>query len=158
MYQWEGRKLMSSLRVKILALLSVMIMPVCSFAADVSSVEREGMMMRVELNRLGTSAEPSERETLLRKIAERCKGTEEGERAYWDLADLYLEGFPEEMRDKAREILEQCIKAYPNSLRASMVRCKLAELYDTGSARREELVRQIKKDNMLPEFLRSGMK
>lgn len=146
---------MRSFRVKIFALLSVLIMPVCSFAADVSSVEREGMMMRVELNRLGTSAAPSERETLLRKIAERCKGTEEGERAYWELADLYLEGFPEEKRDKAREILELCIKTYPNSLRASMVKCRLAELYDNGSPRRKELVRQLKNDNTLPNFLRS---
>lgn len=146
------------MKLKILALLSIMIMPVCSYAADVSSIEREGMIMRVELNRLGSSADPSEREAVLRKIAERCKGTEEGEAAYWDLADLYLEGFPEEMREKAREILELCIKTYPNSVRSGMVKCKLAELYDEGNPRRAELIRQLKNDNTLPNVVRSALK
>ncbi len=132
-------------------------MPVCSYAADISAIEREGMIMRVELNRLGSNGEPEERESILKKIAERCKGTEEGESAYWDLADLYLEGFPEEMRKAAQETLELCLKTYPNSRRASMVKCKLAELYDAGTPRRAELVRQIKNDGTLPNILRSTL-
>jgi len=107
------------LKIKIFALLSILIMPVCSYGADIASIEREGMIMRVELNTLGANADPSEREAILKKIAERCKGTEEGESAYWDLADLYLEGFPEEMRKEAQETLELCLKTYPNSRRAS---------------------------------------
>ena len=143
--------------MKILALLSILIMPVGSFGADVSAVEREGLIMRVELNTLGANAEPSEREAILKRIAERCKGTEEGESAYWDLADLYLEGFPEEMRKKAQETLELCLRNYPNSRRSAMVKCKLAELYDAGTPRRNELIKQLKNDGTLPDIVRSSL-
>ncbi len=146
-----------AMKLKIIALLAVMLLPVCSYAADVASIEREGMIMRVELNRLGTSGDPFEREAILRKIVDRCKGTEEGEAAYWDLADLYLDGFPEEMRQEAREMLELCLRNYPNSRRASMVKCRLAELYDAGNSRRAELVKQLKNDNSLPNVLKSSL-
>lgn len=143
--------------LKIAALMSVLIMPVCSYGADITAVEREGMIMRVELNRLGSDADPAEKEAILRKIAERCKGTEEGEAAYWDLADLYLEGFPEERRKEAAEILELSLKNYPNSRRAVMVKCRLVELYEAGNARRAELIRQLKSDNSLPNILKSTL-
>ena len=146
------------MKIKIFALLSILIMPVCSYGADIASIEREGMIMRVELNTLGANADPSEREAILKKIAERCKGTEEGESAYWDLADLYLEGFPEEIRKEAQETLELCLKTYPNSRRASMVKCKLAELYDAGTPRRAELIKQLQNDGTLPNILRSSLK
>lgn len=142
---------------KVIALLAVMLLPVCSYGADVASVEREGLVMRVELNRLGTSGDPFEREAILKKIAERCKGTEEGEAAYWDLADLYLDGFPEEMRKEAREVLELCLKTYPNSRRTAMVKCRLVSLYDSGNSRRAELVRQLKNDSTLPSVLKSSL-
>ena len=145
------------MKIKILALLSIFIMPICSYGADISAIEREGLIMRVELNTLGADSEPSEREAILKKIAERCKGTEEGESAYWDLADLYLEGFPEEMRKEAQETLELCLKNYPNSRRSVMVKCKLAELYDAGTPRRAELIRQLKNDGTLPNVLRSTL-
>ena len=132
-------------------------MPVCSYGADITAVEREGMIMRVELNRLGSDADPAEKEAILRKIAERCKGTEEGEAAYWDLADLYLEGFPEERRKEAAEILELSLKNYPNSRRAVMVKCRLVELYEAGNVRRAELIRQLKSDNSLPNILKSTL-
>ena len=149
---------MRSFRLKVFALLSLLIMPVCSYGADISAVEREGLIMRVELNRLGNNSDPAEREEILRKIADRCKGTEEGESAYWDLADLYLEGFPEERRKDAAAVLELCLKNYPNSRRASMVKCKLTELYDAGNPRRAELIRQLKNDNSLPNILKSTLK
>ena len=148
---------MRSLRLKILALLSVLIMPMCSYGADITAIEREAMIMRVELNRLGSDADPAERESILKKIAERCKGTEEGESAYWDLADLYLEGFPEERRNEARDVLEMCLKNYPNSRRAVMVKCRLADLYEAGSPRRAELIRQLKNDSSLPNILKSTL-
>lgn len=141
-------------KLKILVLLSVLVMPICSYGADISVIEREAMMMRVELNRLGSNDDPSEKEAILRKIADRCKGTEEGEAAYWDLADLYLDGFPSEMRKEACEMLELCLRNYPNSSRAGMVRCKLAELYDNGSKRRSELVRLVKNDSTLPNAVK----
>ncbi len=144
-------------KIKILALLSILLLPVYSYGADISSIEREGLIMRVELNRLGSSGDPSEREAILRKIAERCKGTEEGEAAYWDLADLYLDAFPEEKRKEAQQILELCIKTYPNSLRAAMIKCRLAELYDLGSPRRAELVRQVKNDKSMPDVIKSTL-
>ncbi|MBQ7192901.1 MAG: hypothetical protein IJR98_00835 [Synergistaceae bacterium] len=143
--------------LKIFALLSILIMPVCSYGADIPAIEREALIMRAEFNRLGANSDPFEKESILKKIAERCKGTEEGESAYWDLADLYLEGFPTEMRKEACETLELCLKNYPNSLRSGMVRCKLAELYDTGSPRRSELVRQIKNDSRLPNVIKSTL-
>lgn len=149
--------LMRDSMLKVFALLSILIMPVCSYGADISALEREGMIMRVELNRLGNDSDPEEREEILRKIAERCKGTEEGESAYWDLADLYLEGFPDERRKDARDILELCLKNYPNSRRASMVKCRLIELYDAGTPRRAELVRQLKNDSSLPNILKSTL-
>ncbi len=145
------------LRIKILAVILILIMPLCSYGADISSIEREGMIMRVELNRLGSDVEPEEREAILKKIAERCKGTEEGESAYWDLADLYLEGFPEEMRKEARDTLELCLKTYPNSRRSVMVKLKLAELYDAGTPRRAELIKQLKNDSSLPSVLKSSL-
>ena len=143
--------------LKIFALLSILIMPVCSYGADIPSVEREAMIMRAELNRLGADADPLEKESILKKIAERCKGTEEAETAYWDLADLYLEGFQTEMKKEACETLERCLKTYPNSLRSGMVKCRLAELYDAGSSRRAELVRQIKNDSRLPSVVKSSL-
>ena len=123
----------------------------------VSEIEREGLILRVELNRLGSSGDPFEREAILQKIIDRCKGTEEGEAAYWDLADLYLDGFPEEMRQEAREILELCLRAYPNTNRTSMVKCKLIDLYDAKDPRRAELVKQLKNDNKLPSMLRASI-
>ena len=143
--------------LKIFALLSILIMPVCSYGADIPAIEREALIMRVELNRLGANSDPSEKELILRKIAERCKGTEEGEAAYWDLADLYLEGFQTEMRKEARETLELCLKAYPDSMRSGMVKCRLADLYDSGSSRRSELVKQIKSDARLPNVIKSTL-
>ena len=126
-------------------------------AAKVSEIEREGLLLRVELNRLGNSGDPFERESILQKIIDRCKGTEEGEAAYWDLADLYLDGFPEEMRQEAREMLELCLRAYPKSNRSTMVKCKLIGLYDDSAPRRKELVSQLRKDNALPSMLRSSI-
>ena len=73
------------------------------------------------------------------------------------MKDLYLDGFPEEMRKEAREMLELCLKNYPNSRRTSMVKCRLAELYDAGNSRRAELVKQLKNDNSLPNVLKSSL-
>ena len=99
-----------------------------------------------------------EREAILRRIIDRCKGTEEAVSAYWDLADLYLDAFPDEMRQEAREMLELCLKNYPDSQRALMIKCKLTELYDTADPRRAELVKEIKNDKTLPNILRASLK
>ena len=124
---------------------------------DIESLEREALAMRVEFNRIGSSGDPFEREAILQRIIDNCKGTEECENAYWDLADLYLDGFPEEMRQEAREILELCLRAYPNSNRASMVKFRLIDLYDAGDSRRSELVRQLKNDKNIPAMLRNSI-
>jgi len=118
-----------------------------------SIASREALALRVELNRLGSSGDPFEREAILRKIIDICKGTEEAVAAYWDLSDLYLDAFPDEMRKEAREMLELCLKNYPDSPRASMIKCKLAELYDADDPRRSELIAQIKNDKSLPKIL-----
>ena len=130
-----------------------------SFAAEkISDIEREAFALRVELNRIGSSGDPFEREAILQKIIDISKGTEEGENAYWDLADLYLDGFPEEMRQEAIEMLELCLRAYPNSIRTAMTKCKLIELYDVKDSRRSELVRQLQNDKNLPAMLRNSIK
>lgn len=128
-----------------------------SFSAPISELEREAFVLRVELNRIGSSGDPFEREAILQKIIDRCKGTEEAEAAYWDLADLYLDGFPDEMRQEAREMLELCLRAYPNTNRTSMVKCKLAYLYDEKEPRRAELVKQLQNDKNLPNIVRASI-
>lgn len=120
-----------------------------------SIASREALALRVELNRLGSSGDPFEREAILRKIIDICKGSEEAVAAYWDLADLYLDAFPDEMRKEAREMLELCLKNYPDSPRVSMIKCKLSELYDANDPRRSELIAQIKNDKSLPSLIRN---
>ena len=140
---------------KVLVLVMVLACAGSAWCADIVSIEREGMILRSEFNRLGSSADPFEREAVLRKIIEACKGTEEGEMAYWDLANVYLDEFPEEMRKEARDMLELCLKNYPNTRRAVLVKCRLVDLYDAKDSRRAELVRQLKKDSGLPSMLKS---
>ena len=142
---------------KTLALALVLMLAGPAVCADVAGLEREAMVMKVELAGLGSSGDPFEREAILRKIIDKCKGTEEGEAAYWDLADLYLEGFPEEMRQEATEMLELCLKNYPNTRRSVLVKCKLVELYDAKDKRRAELVKQLKSDAGLPSMLKSSL-
>jgi len=129
-----------------------------STAPDNSESSREALALRVEFNRLGSSGDPFERESILQKIIDNCKGTEEAVAAYWDLADLYLDAFPEEKRQEAREILEICLKNYPASPRAAMIKCKLIDLYDTGDSRRAELIKDLQNDKSLPNILRASLK
>ena len=142
---------------RVLALVIVLMLQGCAMCADVASLEREAMVMKVELNGLGSSGDPFEREAILRKIIDKCKGTEEAEAAYWDLADLYLEGFPEEMRQEATEMLELCLRSYPNTRRSVLVKCRLVDLYDVKDKRRAELVKQLKGDAGLPTMLKNSL-
>ena len=148
------------MKIKFLIPISILIFAILFFAPTVSYslsfsiatensssvLSREALAMRVELNRLGTNGDPFEREAILRKIIDASKGTEEAVVAYWDLADLYLDAFPEEMRKESCEMLELCLKNYPNSPRASMIKCKLTELYDKNDPRRAELIKQLQKN------------
>lgn len=131
-----------------------------SIADDVatSPAEREALVLRVELNRLGSSGDPFERETILRKIIDGSKGTDEAVVAYWDLADLYLDAFPEERRKEAREMLELCLKTYPSSPRVTMIKCKLVDLYDNNDPRHTELIKQLQNDKSLPNILKASLK
>ena len=142
---------------RVLALVMLLLAAKIALGADLTGLEREAMVLKVELNELGSSGDPFEREAILLKIIDKCKGTEEGEAAYWDLADLYLEGFPDEMRKEAREMLELCLKNYPNTRRSVLVKCRLVELYDAKDARRTELVRQLKNDAGFPTMLKSSL-
>lgn len=142
---------------KIVVMGLMLLFPVMACAADITALEREGLIVRVELNRLGSSGDPFEREALLRKIIDKSRGTEEGEAAYWDLADLYLDGFPEEMRQEAREMLELCLRAYPDTKRSLLVKCRLVDLYDAGDKRRAELVKQLRNDKALPAVVKSSL-
>ena len=142
---------------KVIALAVVLMCAGSAWCANVVSIEREGMILRSEFNRLGSSGDPFEREAVLRKIIDTCKGTEEGEMAYWDLANVYLNEFPEEMRTEARDMLEECLKNYPNTRRAVLVKCRLVDLYEAKDSRRAELVRQLKKDSGLPSMLKASI-
>ena len=143
---------------KIFAVVLMLLLPSLAFGADVFNPEREALVLRVELNRLGSSGDPFEREALLRKIIDRAPGTEEGEAAYWDLADLYLDGFPDEMRQEAREMLELCLRAYPDTKRSVLVKCRLVDLYDMNDTRRAELVAQLRNDKTLPNMVKTSLK
>ena len=143
---------------KILVIVMVLACAGSAWCADIVSIECEGMILRSEFNRLGSSADPFEREAVLRKIIEACEGTEEGEMAYWDLANVYLDEFPEEMRNEARNMLEECLKNYPNTRRAVLVKCRLVDLYEAKDSRRAELVRQLKKEPGLPTMLKASIK
>lgn len=145
-------------KILILSLIFLLINSACSYCADTAGLEREALALRVELNRLGSNGDPFEREKILQKIIDTCKGTEEAVRAYWDLADLYLDGFPEEMRQEACEMLELCLKNYPDSPSASMIKCRLVDLYDAKDERRDELIEQLKDDKTLPNILRTSIK
>ena len=142
---------------KVIALAFVLGLAGSAWCADIAGLEREAMVMRVELNSLGSSGDPFEREAILRKIIDKCKGTEEAEAAYWDLADLYLEGFPEEMRQEATEMLELCLRNYPNTRWSVLVKCRLVDLYGAKDKRRAELVRQLKNEPGLPSMLKSSL-
>ena len=142
---------------KIAAVVMVLACAGSAWCADIVSIEREGMILYSEFNRLGSSADPFEREAVLQKIIEQCEGTEEGEMAYWDLANVYLDEFPEEMRNEARNMLEECLKNYPNTRRAVLVKCRLVDLYEAKDSRRAELVRQLKKEPGLPTMLKSSI-
>ena len=142
---------------KLLALALVLVCAGCAFCADIVSVEREAMIMRVELNTLGSSGDPLEREAWLRKIIDKCRGTEEAEAAYWDLADLYLDGFSEEKRQEAREMLELCLRSYPDTRRSLLVKCRLVDLYEEKDPRRAELVSQLRNDSRLPSMMRNSL-
>lgn len=142
---------------KFFAFVMILLAPEILHATDLVSLEREANILRVEFNRLGSSGDPFEREAILRKIIDNCKGTEEAESAYWSLADLYLNEFPEEMRQEACEMLELCLRSYPSSNRAVLVKCRLIELYDANNPRRSELIRQLQQDKSLPNILKQSL-
>ena len=55
---------------KLLVIVMVLACAGSAWCADIVSIEREGMILRSEFNRLGNGADPFEREALLRKIIE----------------------------------------------------------------------------------------
>ena len=118
------------------------------------SREREAQVLRVNLR---SAENASEKEAILRRIIDTCKGTEEAEAAYWDLADLYLNEFPSERRREAAEMLELCLRTYPNSNRSTMIKCKLIDLYDAKNKRRIELINQLRSDKNVPEMIRNSL-
>ncbi len=136
----------------------VIVIMMCSFgsafAADIVSLEREAQVLRVNLRSAESAAE---KEAILRKIIDTCKGTEEAEAAYWDLADLYLNEFPNERRREAAEMLELCLRTYPNSNKSTMIKCRLIDLYDVRNKRRTELINQLKNDKNVPEMIRNSL-
>ena len=143
-------------KIFIVMIMIILIAP-GAFCAEINNLERSAMILRVELNRLGSEGDPAEREALLREITDTCKGTEEAEAAYWDLADLYLDSFPEERRQEACEMLELCLKNYPDTKRSVLIKCRLVELYDINNTRRSELINQIKSDKSVPNVIKEGL-
>lgn len=127
---------------------------VFALAADIVSLEREAQVLRVNLRNADS---PSEKEAILRRIIDTCKGTEEAEAAYWDLADLYLNDFPSERRREATEMLELCLRTYPNTNRSTMIKLRLVDLYDARNKRRAELINQLRNDKNVPEMIRSSL-
>ncbi len=114
--------------------------------------------LQVELNRLGSSGDPVEREALLRDMIDNCGGTEEAEAAYWSLSDLYLDAFPEPRIQEARDILELFLKRCPDSRYTVQAKCRLLTLYEAKDKRAGELRRELGADKGLPQMLRSALK
>lgn len=113
----------------------------------------EALIMRVEWRR---AANPEEREEILKRIIENSPETEEAEAAYWDLAELYLGGFPEERRADAENVLKEFLGNYPNSEWALNFRLKLLDLYDAKNPERIALKKEILNDKSLPAVLRAS--
>ena len=141
---------------KIFACVILILVCTCgyAFAADIVSLEREAQVLRVNLR---SAESASEKEMILRKIIDTCKGTEEAEAAYWDLADLYLDEFPNERRREAAEMLELCLRTYPNSNSSTIIKCRLIDLYDSRNKRRAELINQLMNDKNVPEFIKANL-
>ena len=146
------------MRKLFIVMIMIMLIASSAFGAEIESLERNAMILRAEYNRLGSEGDPIEREAILREIIDTCKGTEEAEAAYWDLADLYLDSFPEERRQEACEMLELCLKNYPDTRRSVLVKCRLVELYENNNnTRRSELINQIKSDKSVPNVIKEGL-
>ena len=141
---------------KIIAAVIILMAAGSALGADLAAKEREAMIIRAEINN-NANDDPFEKEALLRKIIDNCKGTEEAEAAYWDLASLYLDGFPEEMRKEAAEMLELCLRAFPDTNRAVLVKCRLVDLYDAKDKRRAELVKQLRSEGGLPAVVKNSL-
>ena len=142
---------------KILVIALILLCCESAFCADIVKTELEAMVIKSEFNRLGNSSDPFEKESLLLRIIDKCKDTEEGEAAYWDLADLYLNDFPEEMRQEACEMLELSLRNYPNTRRSILVKCRLIDLYEKNNSRRAELIKELKNNNHLPTMLKNAL-
>lgn len=125
-------------------------------ASAVEAKEREALELRVELNRLGS--DPFERESILRRIAEGCSGSEGAEAAYWSLTDLYLDAFPEPREKEARGALELLLKRYPESRWRLQAKCRLLALCDPKEARAGQLRKELLADPELPAVLKGALR
>lgn len=120
--------------------------------------ERTARELNVELNRLGSSGDPVEREAVLRRIVEQCAGVEEAEAAHWSLTDLYLDAFSEPREEDARDVLERFLKQYPNSRWTTQAKCRLLALCDAKGDRAAQLRRELSGDDALPQALRAAIR
>ncbi|MBQ9528562.1 MAG: hypothetical protein IJR68_13250 [Fretibacterium sp.] len=137
----------------------LMILPAALAAGEeLSDRERLGLELQVELNRLGSSGDPTEREALLRRIAGECQGTEAAEAAYWSLSDLYLDAFASPEVAKACEVLELFLKRYPDSPWTDQAKCRLLALYDGKDARAAQIKRELLADGGLPQGVKGFLK
>ncbi|MCR4819004.1 MAG: hypothetical protein K5841_08630 [Fretibacterium sp.] len=137
----------------------LMIFPTALAAGEnLSDREQLGLELQVELKRLGSSGDPTEREALLHRIAGECQGTEAAEAAYWSLSDLYLDSFANPEVTKAREVLELFLKQYPDSRWAGQAKYRLLALYDGKDARATQLRRELLADSGLPQGVKGYLK
>ena len=140
-------------------LILFMLLPAALAAGEeLSEREHTGLELQVELNRLGSSGDPLEREALLRRMVEECQGTEAAEAACWSLSDLYLDAFPDPRMKEAREALELFLKQYPDSPWAAQAKCRLFALYEGTDARSSQLKRELLADSGLPQGVKAFLK
>ena len=125
-------------------------------SANLPSLEREALSLKVEFNRLNDTEENAEeRMSILKNIISNSRGTEEAQIAYWDLADLYLDSFQEPKIELAISTIEEYLKSYPNSNWTTHFKLKLLDLYENNNPKKAQLKNQLLKDKTLPNFLRS---
>ncbi|GHV33705.1 hypothetical protein FACS1894187_02720 [Synergistales bacterium] len=98
-------------------ILSASVLSFAAFAEALGVDEQRALALslRFSVSHISSDAASEtakEKESLYMRIIEECPDTPEAEEAYWELSDLYLDGFDEPKEKEAKAILERFLKKY----------------------------------------------
>ncbi|GHS97060.1 hypothetical protein AGMMS50276_16480 [Synergistales bacterium] len=97
-------------------------------AADYADQKALALSLRFSVSRLPTDSSDDvakEKEALYLRIINECPDTSEAEEAYWELSNLYLDGFDEPKEKEAVAVLERFLKELSDSPWALHVNSRL---------------------------------